>query len=372
MRKAFIHRTNIISSLGKNTQENFAQLKRKITGIKPCEEGYFASKINDQSLIETHSLIFQKNTFTRLEKLMIASISDCLGELKVGPKTALIISSTKGNIDLLSEASDFPNKEKRVYLSETGKVLQTYFNLQNEPTILSNACVSGIQAIGIAKRMIQAGVCDEAIVVGGDLFSEFVYRGFESFQAISDEPCQPYSKNRKGITLGEAVGTVFVTNNRKNQTDIEIIGVGTANDANHISGPSRTGEGLYQSIKRAQSDANFPLNNVDFISAHGTATNYNDEMESIAFHRLELNDKPTHSLKGYYGHTLGAAGIIEAIIGIESLLQNTLIASKGFDELGTSQPMNIIRETEERELKTFLKTASGFGGCNTAVLFQKS
>lgn len=372
---AFIQQTNIISSLGFNTLENFNNLKEMTSGIEHYSDDkkYYASKIDYAKLFHAFPIIGENSSLTRLEKLIIISINDILekSNFEVTNRTGFILSSTKGNIDLLGANVDFPNKEKRVYLSETAKTIQDYFKLNEAPIVLSNACVSGIQAIGLAKRYLEEGIYDDIIVVGCDLFSEFVFRGFESFQAISNEPCQPYSTHRKGITLGEACGSVIVSNNRKNQDDITVMGMGTSNDANHISGPSRTGEGLFQSINRAQKDADIDLRSIDFISAHGTATNYNDEMESIAFNRLDLQETPMHSLKGYYGHTLGAAGIIEAIIGIESLKNNTLIASKGFDELGTSKPLNVIRTTQKKEIKRFLKTASGFGGCNAAVIFQK-
>ena len=112
-------------------------------------------------------------------------------------------------------------------------------------------------------------------------------------------------------------------------------------------------------------------NEIDYLSAHGTATLFNDEMEAVAFNRLGLDHTPLNSLKGYFGHTLGASGLLETIIGMQSLYQNTLIASTGFENLGVSQPLNIITKTTSKELRTFLKTASGFGGCNTAALFRK-
>jgi len=95
-------------------------------------------------------------------------------------------------------------------------------------------------------------------------------------------------------------------------------------------------------------------------------------MEAIALNRMQLNNTPLNSLKGYYGHTLGASGLVETIVGMQSLYYNTLYASLGFDELGVTENINVIKKNEGKELKTFLKTASGFGGCNTAVIFQKT
>ncbi len=210
-------------------------------------------------------------------------------------------------------------------------------------------------------------------LLSGDLVRQFILSGFNAFQALSDAPCKPYCKTRTGINIGEVAASVLVTKNETNLVDegVKVLGEASCNDANHISGPSRTGEGLFRSVKRAMSKAGVQAETVDYISAHGTATLFNDEMEAIAFNRLGLQKTPLNSLKGYFGHTLGASGLLETIIGMHSLNKNTLFASKGFQELGVSQPLNIIQRTEKKEIKTFLKTASGFGGCNTAVVFQK-
>ena len=113
------------------------------------------------------------------------------------------------------------------------------------------------------------------------------------------------------------------------------------------------------------------LEDIDFVSAHGTATRYNDDMESQALARADLNFVPIHSLKGYFGHTLGAAGVLESVMGIASLQHNQTIISKGFEVSGTVQKLNPIKSVENKPLRSFLKTSSGFGGCNAAVLFSK-
>ena len=152
---------------------------------------------------------------------------------------------------------------------------------------------------------------------------------------------------------------------------MKILGDGSINDANHISGPSRTGEGLYRSIYGAMAEAGLKPSNIDYICAHGTATPFNDEMEAIALDRLGLTAAPVNSLKGYYGHTLGASGLLETVIGIQSVLDNMLFRSLGFDELGVSKGINIIEENTGKELRYFLKTASGFGGSNAAIVLEK-
>jgi 3-oxoacyl-[acyl-carrier-protein] synthase-1 len=211
---------------------------------------------------------------------------------------------------------------------------------------------------------------DNIFVVAGDEVSKFILSGFNSFQAMSDLPCKPYSINRTGVTLGEAAAAVLVSSNSEN-AKIKVIGDGSINDANHISGPSRTGEGLFRSIQSALAEAQINSNQIDYISAHGTATPFNDEMEAIALNRLGLENVPLNSLKGFYGHTLGASGLLETVIGIQSVQESKLFVSLGFDAIGVSQPIRVIEKNENKNIRFFLKTASGFGGCNTAVLFEK-
>lgn len=206
-------------------------------------------------------------------------------------------------------------------------------------------------------------------MVGGDEVSKFVLSGFNSFKAMSAAPCKPYSANRDGVSLGEAAAAALVTKDSTYAKAI-VAGDGSINDANHISGPSRTGEGLVRSIESAMQEAGVTSAEIDYISAHGTATPFNDEMEAIAFNRLALNNAPVNSYKGYYGHTLGASGLLETIIGLESMQHNRIYASLGYDGPGVSQPINVIAQNENAAINYWLKTASGFGGCNTAVVFK--
>jgi 3-oxoacyl-[acyl-carrier-protein] synthase-1 len=376
MKEAFINHHNIISSLGFTSEANFEQLIRENSGIKKYQRDnndvYYSSKVDLEKVNTAFNKIGDSDSYTLLERMMILSVNTILKSsgFKITKRTGLVIATTKGNVDTLSPTSKFNREIKRSYLYELGNQIKDFFNFKNEAIVLSNACVSGVLAVAIAQRFVKDNVYDDVIIVGGDLVSEFILSGFTSFQAISDNPCKPYSKNRKGITIGEAVASVLVSS-IKEAFSIKILGAGSCNDANHISGPSRTGEGLVLSVKSALNEAQVKSNEIDYISAHGTATNYNDEMEAIAISRLNMLGVPVNSLKGYYGHTLGASGLLETIIGIKSMEENILISSKGFDELGVSETINVIKKTEKKDLNIFLKTASGFGGCNTAVIFKK-
>jgi len=365
---------NIISPLGFTSLENFNALINGKTALQKhtfdfSDKPFVCSKLNEQVVDRKFSDLGDPKAYTHLEKLCILSVKDVIGQsgINLADKSSLlIVSTTKGNIDILE--NNYPHlPQQRAYLPEFAKTTGHFFNCVNTPLVVSNACISGLLAIIIAKRFIEAGTYKNIIVCGADLVSEFTLSGFNSFNAMSEEPCKPFDAGRNGINLGEAAASILLSTDKS--SNITIRSGTSANDANHISGPSRTGDGLYQAIFNTCKAAG--RTEVDFISAHGTATEYNDEMESMAFSRASFTKTALNSLKGYYGHTLGAAGVVESIISVQSLKENILISSLGFETPGTTQPLNVIRKTEKKELKTCLKTASGFGGCNAAAIFEK-
>lgn len=375
-KNVYITETNCITPLGFDVESNWNAMLNGQTGIQSFQNDmlpgipYHASVIDTNKINASFEKMEQITNFTRLEKMMILALQPMISKHVITPKTAFILSTTKGNITALENES---NKIESAQLSTLAKKISNYFGFATEPIVVSNACVSGILAVAVAKRMIQTGLFNDAFIVAGDEVSEFVLSGFNSFQAMSESPCKPYDKDRNGVSLGEATAAVYVTSDasKVNSRSVKVIGDGSINDANHISGPSRTGEGLFRSIQNAMNEAQISADKIDFISAHGTATLYNDEMEAIAFNRLQLGNVPVNSLKGFFGHTLGASGLLETVLAIESANRKQLMVSKGFDALGVSQSISIISENKEKQINCFLKTASGFGGCNTAVLFEK-
>ncbi len=374
LKEVYISDTNCITPIGFDVETNVDNILKANSAISLHQndlmpDAFYSAIVSDIEIDKQASKIKQVDKYTKLEKMMILALMPVISDaaVKLKSKTALILSTTKGNITALENSH---NPIEKAQLSHLAQTISDYFGFTTQPIVVSNACVSGILAVAVAKRMIQAGLYNDVFVVSGDLVSEFVLSGFNSFQAMSDQPCKPYSANRTGVTLGEAAAAVRVTSDKTNGK-VKILGDGSINDANHISGPSRTGEGLYRSIQSAMNEAKINAGQIDYISAHGTATPFNDEMEAIAFNRLGLENVPVNSFKGYYGHTLGASGLLETVIAIESAGQNKLFASMGFDEIGVSQPINVIEKNQDQQIGIFLKTASGFGGCNTAVLFEK-
>ena len=376
MPDVFVIADNIFSPIGVTTAENFNQLKNGISGIK---------QHHDKKLSYTpfYASLFGKDVpfvnpgekrYSRFERLLIASITDALNNCSLNPAnqdTVLIISSTKGNISMLEESAKV-DLQARISIPHSAKLVAEHFSFVNNPVVISNACISGIVAIITGMRLIRSGRYQNVVIAGADEVSRFILSGFQSFQAVSAEPCKPFDADRTGITLGEGAATIILSSGKRYKNNIRIKGGAVSNDANHISAPSRTGEELHQAISKTLVDADRTVEGIDFISAHGTATLYNDEMEAKAITLAGLQNTPLNSLKGFYGHTLGAAGLIESIISMQSMLEGILIPTLGYKKPGTSSPLNICGQLESKTLNTCLKTASGFGGCNAALLFAKN
>jgi 3-oxoacyl-[acyl-carrier-protein] synthase-1 len=368
MKKVWIVADSIISPLGLTTEENYAKLRQGISGLKQVNDDTLNPAPFFGGVIQN---LDRDVTTSKFEAISQHVIQQLISKFPLEPdRTIFILSTTKGNINFLEEGNqDHP----RIHLHATASYLADRFGFKKH-LVISNACISGVMALLVGKRMIESGQYDFAVVIGADVLSRFVISGFQSLQALSPEMCRPFDAQRKGINLGECAAGVILSGEKSPATEsinILIAGGGLSNDANHISGPSRTGEELGYAIRQALEEAGIDRNEIDFISAHGTATLYNDEMESKAFNLMHMQEIPLNSFKGYYGHTLGAAGVLETILSAQCLRRDELISSAGFEKIGVSQPVNVIREQEHRPLRTCLKTASGFGGCNAAIILQE-
>ena len=311
-----------------------------------------------------------KGNYTFFEKFLLCSSVQAVRESGIdasSERVLLIVSTTKGNTSLLGQPQEGVADE-RVLLGKAAHEVSRFFGNPNSPLVVCNACISGVCAQIEAMRALRSGRYDYAVVIGADEQSPFIISGFLSFKAISDEPCRPFDKERKGLNLGECAATVVLEASDEIKGGWELVCGAIRNDANHISGPSRTGEGSYLALMEVLKEC--CREELAFVNVHGTATAYNDEMESIALYRAGLIDVPVTGLKGYYGHTMGAAGIMESILSMYAVRDNTVLATRGYREQGVTYPVSVSSEVRVCNGSEFIKLLSGFGGSNAALLYR--
>lgn len=360
---AYIIADNIISPLGETSEENYLSVKSGRSGIRAYEPG--TCNIPEGF---TASLLFED-----FETLALKSAQKAIGNVQLelkGKRTAFILSSTKGNI------------EENISLADSAQRIASQLGIDTKPIVVCNACISGLSALILGNRLIDSGLYDAAIVCGCDTPRQFILSGFQSLKALSPEPCRPFDMERMGLNLGEAAATLILSKNPIQGNSWRMGDGFIRNDAFHISTPSKTADGLYLSLQRTlesfTKEISSTCKQIDlkehlaFINAHGTATLFNDQMESVAIGRAGLSDLPANAYKSFWGHTMGAAGILETIISMKAIDDDTILGTRGFSELGVSGKMNICAENRPTDKKGFIKMLSGFGGCNATIWAAKS
>ncbi len=370
---------SIVSPLGFSVEENFSAVMAGKSALRRYESLWgmpfpcFVSLIPDERLDAEFCQEVDASQIpslrTKFEKITLLSAIKAVKQSGIDAKSArvvFILSSTKGNVELLVDEN--PDLEC-VTPAYTAKKVADYFGNPNVPLTVSNACISGLCAQIEAHRCLMSGQYDTAVVIGADVLSPFIVAGFQSLKALSDEQCRPFSANRKGLNLGEAAATVVYQVADDNSDGWRMLAGAVRNDANHISGPSRTGEGSYRALMTVLANSGLTANDLACLNVHGTSTMYNDEMEAIAINRAGLSSVPVNAMKGYYGHTLGAAGVLETLLTMRALEDGKVPATRGFDELGVTMPVQLSSEAMATQKRAFVKLLSGFGGCNAAAAF---
>lgn len=366
----------LVSGLGAGVDHVWSQLLAGKTAIREVER--FDTKNYITKLAATVPGLEAEAGQSRLYPLL----EMLLGQLaQIPPQARLITATTKGAIDLL---------EGHCRQHPSGGVLPVQVQLGTVPTWVAHklqledggvnfnaACASSTLAIARGAALIAHGGAEVVVVCCADLVSEFVFSGFSALQALAVEASRPFDRERSGLTLGEGAAALVLMSSAAAQRYgrvklARVRGWGAANDANHITAPARNGCGLIQTIKQALAQAQIEADDVAAISAHGTGTVYNDMMEITAFKAVFADrELPLASLKGALGHTLGAAGGIEAVLALKSLATGLVPPTCGLccpEELVAHQVSNCCQKFTGDML---LSTNSGFGGVNAALVLQR-
>ena len=359
MRKVVCIGESILSPLGATPAENFAAVCRGESSLQRYEGMFGVRDPFVASLMDRESWTVPGRTFFDSIAIEAARRAvEAAGIDPASPRTAFVLSTIKGNIEYIDTQD--------VTLARSARRLADAFGNPNPAVVVSNACISGLAALLQGRRMLLGGGYDHVVVVGAEVQSRFIVTGFQSLKALSEAPCKPFDTTRDGLNLGEAASAVVLG---FGEDGWELVDGAVRNDANHISGPSRTGEGSFKALRYVLKLAS--PEELAFVNVHGTSTLYNDEMEAIAIDRAGLLDVPVNALKGTFGHTMGAAGILESILSMRAVDAGLVLPTRGFSELGVSRPVRVSSETGQTDKRAFLKLLSGFGGVNGALLFRK-
>lgn len=390
-RKAYITGQGVISSIGLNLEENLNSLKNYQSGIShlkiletnlasrfPCGE----IKLTNNELISKFNLKLRNKDIPRTLLLAIIAVKEALENsgvsLEENNMTGLIMGSTVGGMDKTERYFGLQDSEKEYICSHSFdysiNYLAKYFNITKYTAGISTACSSAANAIMSGARLIQSRVLDRVVVGGTDALSKFTLNGFASLMILDEEKCKTFDNKRKGLNLGEAAA-FLVLESEDMLGDKEpyavLNGYGNADDAHHQTASSPEATGAYLSMKKALNIAGFTPEDISYINAHGTGTANNDLTESVGFNRL-FGSKIPHfsSTKGFTGHTLGAAGAIEAVFSVLSIKNNIVWPNLNFNEPISETGLLPEQKLTSKEIRNVMSNSFGFGGNNTSLIFS--
>ena len=252
--------------------------------------------------------------------------------------------------------------------------VQHALDLAGPAMVVSTACSSSAKVFGSAARMIQAGLCDAAIVGGIDSLCLTTLYGFNSLGLVSSRPCRPFDADRDGISIGEAAGYVLLekASTQADSSAVMLLGVGESSDAYHMSSPHPEGAGAKLAIQAALASAGLTADDIDYINLHGTGTRANDAAEDQAVFNVFGGNTPCSSTKGATGHLLGAAGVTEAIISALCIRHGFMPGGLNTENLDPALKSQYLLQNRQQRVDRVLTNSFGFGGSNCSLVLGRA
>ena len=389
----------IVSAIGNSVEENLQALLTSKTGLETSKHikthHKDSIKVGEVEFtnaeIEKKLHLSEKNNFTRTALLGCLAAKEAIQNAGITSisdseyKTGLISATTVGGMDMTEQywKQFATNAKVQKYISshhagDSTEKIARFLGITTYVTTISTACSSAANAIMLGARLIKAGKLDRVVVGGTDALSKFTINGFKSLMILSETNCTPFDANRNGLNLGEAAAYLVlesekVVTKQKKPVLAYVSGYGNANDAFHQTASSKTGEGAYLAMKKALKIAELKPSDIDYVNAHGTATQNNDLSESVALQRIFKERIPDFSsTKGFTGHTLAAAGAVEAVFSVLALQENNIFANLGFEMAMPETGLVPVTQLQKKELKHVLSNSFGFGGNCSTLLFSKA
>lgn len=403
MEKVFVTGMGVISAIGNDVASNLSQLKAAKTGIGKAE--HFSSKYTaslnfgevSMSNEELTALVADRNKIGALENESGLSRTTLLAYLAfqeaieqaqlnaddlISVDTGFISSSTVGGMSNTDELYADANMkgEPSEYVTSYGggehtlRIIKKH-GIKGFTSTINTACSSSANAIMLGSRLIKAGRAKRVIVGGADSLAKYTVNGFNSLMILSENPCKPFDTTRDGLTLGEGAGYLVLEGESvcgAKKRLAEVTGYGNSNDAFHPSATSDEAFGPRLAMERALESSGLESSSIDYINAHGTGTPNNDITEMFAFNETFDKIPPYNSTKSFTGHTLAAAGSIEAIFSILALQNGELYPSLNCENPITDYGTTPIQQIANKELKNVMSNSFGFGGNCTSIILSKA
>ena len=383
----------VVSPLGFRLTETLDSLRNSRNCISPvtrfsvgqcrCKT---AGQVSDDRLLATQAEAPRSRRLHRASHMMIQALTELVAQEPHFEPELTVIGTTSGGMSYgehyyrsLRQAGDLRHAPTWIANYPAQKPVidaQESFGISSPYQVIANACASGTNAIGHAFECVRSGRYQRVLAGGYDALSELVFTGFDSLQASTPEKCRPFDRHRTGMVLGEGAALLALENldsaqRRGAPVLAEIIGYGISTDNFHITQPDPSGIGPRQAMERAVQSAHVAENEIDYINAHGTATLFNDAAEGKAINRL-FNGVPVSSTKSMMGHSLGAAGAIEAVVCLLALQHQFLPPNINFRAADGDLDLNIVaNESRSAVLRTVLSNSFGFGGTNASILMRR-
>ena len=308
----------------------------------------------------------------------VRALSDQIGAHRIG----VIMGSSTSSIGRTEEAYSQLEESGRMRpelrqtgvhnLHSPGTFVAAATGLKGPSITISTACSSSAKVFATASRWIQHGIVDAALVGGIDSLCLSILYGFNSLELISADPCKPFDRDRNGINIGEAAGYAIVTKESlATDASLALLGYGESSDAHHMSHPHPEGKGASLAMQRALTRANVAATSIDYVNLHGTASKANDRVETYALAAQFKNNTLVSSTKGWTGHTLGAAGILEAVIAMDTLHTGLLPGTLNREVDDPEFRFDVLSDNVEKRIEYSMSNSFGFGGSNASLVFGR-
>lgn len=377
----------VVSAAGaglRETLDTFESGRRNVGPVSlfPFSLDYPVFEIKDSSFESKHDgeRTLKLASHALKEALREAGLEDGVRGMRVGVCLGTTVANQFNDLDFYREyrKSRFVMMEpvERYVNGNLAEVVMASLEAQGPCYTVANACSSGTDALGMAVSLLKSGMCDIAVAGGADELNKIPLCGFGALSVVSNAPCAPFDRAREGLNLGEGSGVMILETEahaleRGVKPELFISGYGSACDAYHLTAPRPDGSGLENAVMRALSEAGIGPGDVGFINAHGTATRDNDKVEGSVIGRIFGSGMKFLSTKGYTGHTLGAAGGLEAIFTAVALKEGWIPESAGFVEKDEEIPAAPVTEKTEINKNFAVSNSLAFGGNNAVVVLER-